>query len=124
MSPALGQHAKIASFQIEKIIRRARPRHKHYAPKLAATVETNPMVNEYSKNPKLTATLIACLQEWGIKSLTDIQSKTIEAEVPLGQSAIVCAPTSSGKTLVVPVSPFIGASVSSRPNPPEGLQNI
>ena len=58
------------------------------------------MTNDYANNPKLTQTLIACLQEWGIQSLTDIQVRAIEAEVPLGASAIVCAPTSSGKTLI------------------------
>lgn len=50
--------------------------------------------------PKLTAFLRGCLQEWGITALTDVQSNSVEAEVPLGHSAIVCAPTSSGKTLV------------------------
>src|SRR5216684_8410059 len=58
------------------------------------------MTNDYSTYPKLTQTLIACLQEWGIQSLTDIQVRAIEAEVPMGSSAIVCAPTSSGKTLI------------------------
>lgn len=58
------------------------------------------MTNDYANNPKLTQILIECLQEWGIQSLTDIQMQAIEAEVPLGSSAIVCAPTSSGKTLI------------------------
>jgi helicase len=58
------------------------------------------MTPDYAQNPKLTQTLVECLQEWGIQSLTDIQARAVEAEVPLGSSAIVCAPTSSGKTLV------------------------
>lgn len=59
-----------------------------------------PMTHDYVKNPKLPPELIACLQEWGIQSLTDVQKLAIEADVPVGASAIVCAPTSSGKTLV------------------------
>src|SRR6266496_5062648 len=58
------------------------------------------MANDYENNPKLTPILVSCLQEWGIQSLTDIQTRAVEAEVPLGSSAIVCAPTSSGKTLI------------------------
>jgi helicase len=58
------------------------------------------MTHDYINNPKLPTELIACLQEWGISSLTEIQQLAIEAEVPVGASAIVCAPTSSGKTLV------------------------
>lgn len=58
------------------------------------------MANVYENNPKLTPILISCLQEWGIESLTDIQTLAVEAEIPLGSSAIVCAPTSSGKTLI------------------------
>ena len=49
---------------------------------------------------KLTELLTLCLEEWGIESLTDIQELAIAAGVPLGSSAIVCAPTSSGKTLI------------------------
>ena len=48
----------------------------------------------------LTELLTSCLEEWGIKSLTDIQERAIAGGVPLGSSAIVCAPTSSGKTLI------------------------
>ena len=48
----------------------------------------------------LTELLTSCLKEWGIKSLTDIQERAIAGGVPLGSSAIVCAPTSSGKTLI------------------------
>ncbi|HTQ38186.1 MAG TPA: DEAD/DEAH box helicase [Pirellulales bacterium] len=49
---------------------------------------------------KLTPLLVSCLKEWQITSLTDVQERATEAEVPLGSSAIVCAPTSSGKTLI------------------------
>ncbi len=58
------------------------------------------LVEDYANNPQLTPALVACLQEWGITALTDIQKRAIEAGVALGASAIVCAPTSSGKTLV------------------------
>lgn len=58
------------------------------------------MASDYENNAKLTPVLVSCLQEWGIESLTDIQRLAVEAEVPLGSSAIVCAPTSSGKTLI------------------------
>ncbi len=61
---------------------------------------TKPMTNDYANNPKLTQILISCLQEWDIQTLTDIQTRAIAADVPLGASAIVCAPTSSGKTLI------------------------
>jgi helicase len=67
----------------------------------AFTVTQTPnLTNEYEDNPKLTHLLVSCLQEWDIESLTDIQLRAIEAEVPLCSSAIVCAPTSSGKTLI------------------------
>ena len=49
---------------------------------------------------KLTELLTLCLEEWGIKSLTDIQELAVAAGIPLSSSAIVCAPTSSGKTLI------------------------
>ena len=44
--------------------------------------------------------LASCLEEWGINSLTAIQERAIEAGLQSGSSAIVCAPTSSGKTLI------------------------
>ncbi len=58
------------------------------------------MTNDYENNPKLSPLTISCLQDWGIQSLTDIQVRAIEAGVAQGSSAIVCAPTSSGKTLI------------------------
>ncbi|QNN23331.1 DEAD/DEAH box helicase [Planctomycetales bacterium ZRK34] len=51
-------------------------------------------------NSGLTPDLVACLEEWGIKSLTDIQKRAVARGVPTGTSAVICAPTSSGKTLV------------------------
>jgi helicase len=53
-----------------------------------------------SEIAKLTKIQRSRLEEWGIESLTHIQELAIEADVARGQSAIVCAPTSSGKTLV------------------------
>lgn len=52
---------------------------------------TGPGVNDYLLNQ---------LNSWGIESLTDIQQKAISSGVANGKSMIVCAPTSSGKTLV------------------------
>lgn len=46
------------------------------------------------------AWLIERLASWGIQSLTEIQIRALEAGIANGQSMIVSAPTSSGKTLV------------------------
>ena len=40
------------------------------------------------------------LQRWGFEQLTDVQQRALEAGVASGKSLVVCAPTSSGKTLV------------------------
>ena len=40
------------------------------------------------------------LQHWGFEQLTDVQQRALEAGVASGKSLVVCAPTSSGKTLV------------------------
>lgn len=40
------------------------------------------------------------VQGWGIVSFTDVQEKALDAGVAEGNSMVVCAPTSSGKTLV------------------------
>ena len=40
------------------------------------------------------------LQRWGFEQLTDIQQRALAAGVASGKSLVVCAPTSSGKTLV------------------------
>ena len=58
------------------------------------------MTNDCVTNLKLTDFLTLCLEEWGIQTLTDIQERAIAAGVPLGESAIVCSPTSTGKTLI------------------------
>lgn len=42
----------------------------------------------------------AKLSEWGIETLTDVQQKALAAGVIDGQSVVVSAPTSSGKTLI------------------------
>ncbi|HEX7333209.1 MAG TPA: DEAD/DEAH box helicase [Pyrinomonadaceae bacterium] len=54
----------------------------------------------FENNPKINERLVSCLRDWGIESLTDVQAQAIDADVALGASAIVCAPTSSGKTLI------------------------
>lgn len=41
-----------------------------------------------------------CLREWKIDALTAVQKMAVNKGVANGESAIVCAPTSSGKTLV------------------------
>jgi helicase len=58
------------------------------------------MAADYEDNALLNQTLKGCLEEWGIKTLTDIQQRAIAERVTEGASAIVCAPTSSGKTLI------------------------
>ena len=40
------------------------------------------------------------LHRWGFEQLTDIQQRALAAGVASGKSLVVCAPTSSGKTLV------------------------
>jgi helicase len=57
------------------------------------------LVSEFN-TPRLSAQLLARLQSWDIHRLTDIQRLALEAGVAGGKSLVVCAPTSSGKTLV------------------------
>jgi len=52
------------------------------------------------EGPGVDAWVIARLRDWGITALTDIQVRALKAGVANGQSMIVSAPTSSGKTLV------------------------
>ena len=40
------------------------------------------------------------LTKWGISGVTDVQERAFAAGVAVGESLVVCAPTSSGKTLV------------------------
>lgn len=58
------------------------------------------MAHDYATNPRLSQLLVSCLSEWGITTLTEVQELAVAADVSMGASAIVCAPTSSGKTLV------------------------
>ena len=52
------------------------------------------------KGPGVDSYLLEQLSSWGIVSLTEIQQKAISNGIADGKSMIVCAPTSSGKTLV------------------------
>lgn len=54
------------------------------------------------------------LTSWNIHQLTDIQQRAIEAGVTLGQSMIVSAPTSSGKTLVGELAALSGLRSGKR----------
>ncbi|WP_159590425.1 DEAD/DEAH box helicase [Hydrogenophaga sp. BPS33] len=53
-----------------------------------------------AQGPGVDAWLLHRLQRWGIESLTDIQQRAIAAGAASGESLVVSAPTSSGKTLV------------------------
>ena len=53
-----------------------------------------------ASGPGVEDWLLARLNEWGISDLTDVQSRALKAGVAEGQSMVVGAPTSSGKTLV------------------------
>lgn len=48
--------------------------------------------------------LLQKLSEWGFRTLTDIQKRALAAGVANGESLIVSAPTSSGKTLVAEIA--------------------
>ena len=50
--------------------------------------------------PDVDDILRQSLNNWGIEYLTDVQRLALEEGVASGESLIVCAPTSSGKTLV------------------------
>ena len=50
--------------------------------------------------PDVDDVLRQSLNNWGIEHLTDVQRLALEEGVASGESLIVCAPTSSGKTLV------------------------
>ncbi len=50
--------------------------------------------------PGLTDAIRNTISSWGIASFTHIQGLALEAGVADGRSQVVCAPTSSGKTLV------------------------
>ena len=50
--------------------------------------------------PGLTSDIRSCLLSWGYDCFTEIQTLALAEGVALGNSLIICAPTSSGKTLV------------------------
>lgn len=50
--------------------------------------------------PGVGSWLTERLESWGIETLTDVQIRALEAGIACGNSMIVSAPTSSGKTLV------------------------
>lgn len=50
--------------------------------------------------PGLTSDIRGCLQSWGYDRFTEIQAFALAGGVALGTSQVICAPTSSGKTLV------------------------
>lgn len=57
--------------------------------------------------PGVTPALIETLVSWGIADLTDVQGKALSAGVANGQSMVVSAPTSSGKTLIGEIAVFM-----------------
>jgi len=58
--------------------------------------------------------LIRQIRSWGIKSLTEIQQFALSAGVADGHSMIVCAPTSTGKTMVGEVAVLCGLHTEHR----------
>ncbi len=50
--------------------------------------------------PEVDDRLKESLQRWGFEQLIDVQQRALAGGVASGQSLVVCAPTSSGKTLV------------------------
>lgn len=50
--------------------------------------------------PGLTPDIRQCLRTWGYDHFTEIQGLSVAGGVALGANQVVCAPTSSGKTLV------------------------
>jgi len=50
--------------------------------------------------PGVDAWLLDQLSSWGIKYLTEIQVLAVQSGIADGRSMVICAPTSSGKTLV------------------------
>ena len=52
------------------------------------------------QGPAVDDALRESLRTWGIRQLTDVQERALEAGGASGESLVVCAPTSSGKTLV------------------------
>lgn len=69
---------------------------------------------EDAAGPGIDAWLIDRLATWGIDALTDVQTRALEAGVADGRSLIVCAPTSSGKTLVGEIAVLRGQDRHAR----------
>jgi helicase len=63
------------------------------------------LVSEFDA-PGLTDLLKIRLHGWGTQEFTDIQQLALRAEVATGKGLVVCAPTSSGKTLVGEIAIF------------------
>jgi len=64
--------------------------------------------------PGFTEELKIVLTEWGIQSLTDIQRIALENGVSNGESLLISAPTSSGKTLVGEIALLIALRASKK----------
>lgn len=64
--------------------------------------------------PGLTPQLKECLLSWGIHQFTDIQQTALRAGVAAGKGLVVCAPTSSGKTLAGEIAIFSAINRGSK----------
>lgn len=71
------------------------------------------LLNEYSA-PGFDEFFKKTLESWGIQELTVIQQQALEAGVEQGESMIVSAPTSSGKTLVGELGALAGLRQGKR----------
>jgi ATP-dependent DNA helicase len=60
------------------------------------------------RGPGVDTWLVEQLRSWGIESLTEIQELALSGGVADGQNMIVCAPTSSGKTVLGEVAVLCG----------------
>lgn len=64
--------------------------------------------------PGFTDDIKAVLNQWGIQSLTDIQCIALENGISNGESLVVSAPTSSGKTLVGEIALLVALKASKK----------
>ncbi len=62
------------------------------------------MIEREVSTPNAEAWLLQKLSAWGFATLTDIQKKALAAGAANGESLIVSAPTSSGKTLIAEIA--------------------
>lgn len=67
-----------------------------------------------AKGPGVDAWLVDQLRSWKIESLTEIQHLALAAGAADGRNMIVCAPTSSGKTMVGEVAVLCGLRASRK----------